>query len=188
MTMVPGASSDSAEAAAVASSDRVPRQVEPSAREAAHTMAAGVRALQPRSSRRAAMAARWPRPISTTTVSAPGASESRAGCQAASAWPATTTKPVDIPRCVTGIPARAGAATDELMPGTTSNAMPARALADVEALGLARELQHRRVHERVVEDEVGLGQPRRGLAREQLRISGTRPDEGDEPAHCGVSA
>jgi hypothetical protein len=66
--------------------------------------------------------------------------------------------------------------------------MPARALPHVEALGLARELQDGGVHEGVVEDEVGLGQPRRCLAREQLRISGAGPDEGDEPAHCGVSA
>ena len=37
------------------------------------------------------------------------------------AWPDTTRKPVDIDRCVTGMPASSGAATALLIPGTISN-------------------------------------------------------------------
>ncbi len=40
-------------------------------------------------------------------------------------WPLMTTKPVLTPRCVTGMPAAAGAAMALVMPGTTSTGMPA---------------------------------------------------------------
>ena len=38
-----------------------------------------------------------------------------------SSWPVTTVTLVDSPRCVTGMPAYAGAAIALVMPGTTSN-------------------------------------------------------------------
>ena len=40
-------------------------------------------------------------------------------------WPVTTVTAADTPRWVTGMPAAAGAATADVMPGTTSNATPA---------------------------------------------------------------
>ena len=66
-----------------------------------------------------------PRPISTTTVAQCGARLSSIGRYASSACPETTTNPDAIPRCVTGIPASAGAAMAELIPGTTSKGSPA---------------------------------------------------------------
>ncbi len=86
-------------------------------------------ALQPRESSRAATSARVWRPISTTTVAAPGASEPRTGVKAVSAWPETTTKAVESPRWVTGMPASPGAATAVETPGTTSQGIPAAASA-----------------------------------------------------------
>src|SRR6185436_11269531 len=97
-----------------------PRHVEPPACDAPWTIAAGVDGGQPRAIRRAAIAARSRRPISTTRVSAPGARPSRIGPYAASAWPEITANPEASPRCVTGIPASAGAATADETPGTTS--------------------------------------------------------------------
>ena len=44
---------------------------------------------------------------------------------AGSSWPVTTVTWVDSPRCVTGMPAYAGAAIALVMPGTTSNGTPA---------------------------------------------------------------
>ena len=90
-------------------------------RRAPKTIAAGVarrparrRAAAPRSRARVA------RPISTTIVAAFGATLSRSGAYADSAWPDTTTTPVREPRCVTGMPASAGAASADDTPGTTS--------------------------------------------------------------------
>ena len=44
---------------------------------------------------------------------------------AGSSWPVTIVTCVDRPRCVTGMPAYAGAAIALVMPGTTSNGTPA---------------------------------------------------------------
>ena len=52
-----------------------------------------------------------------------------------------------------------GGADQDAVDLLLGDVVAARALADVEALRLARELEHGRVHQRVVEDEVGLGQP-----------------------------
>ena len=92
---------------------------------APRTIAAGVDAAQPLATSSDAMAAREPRPISTTTVAEPGVSASSTGRNADSAWPDTTTNADASPRCVTGMPASGGAATALLMPGTTSNGTPA---------------------------------------------------------------
>ena len=51
------------------------------------------------------------------------------GCVSSASWPVTTVTARDTVRCVTGMPAAAGAASAELMPGTTSHAMPWRASA-----------------------------------------------------------
>jgi len=67
--------------------------------------------------------------MSRTTVSDPGASPSSAGPYAAGSWPETTAKPWQRPRWVTGMPARAGAAIAEEIPGTTSKGTPAAARA-----------------------------------------------------------
>ena len=61
----------------------------------------------------------------------------------------------------------------------------AGALADVEAARLAGEVQHGGIDQRVVEDEVRLGQTARRLAGEQVGIAGAGADERDEAAHCG---
>ena len=42
-----------------------------------------------------------------------------------SSWPVTTAKDVAIARCVTGMPAYAGAAIGDVTPGTNSNGTPA---------------------------------------------------------------
>ncbi len=81
-----------------------------------------------------------------------------------------------------------GGADQDAMDLLLGDVVAARALADVEALRLARELQHGGVHQGVVEHEVGLGQPLGGPAREEIGIARPRPDQGHEPAHCGVSA
>ena len=64
-------------------------------------------------------------PISTTTVVEFGATDPSTGSNAAGACPETTTNDAELPRCVTGMPARAGAASAELIPGTISNGIPA---------------------------------------------------------------
>ena len=91
--------------------------------------AAGVIAFQPRLMSSSAICSIRPRPIITTTVALWGARLSRIGRYASSAWPETTTKPDDMPRWVTGMPASAAAAIAELTPGTTSNEIPAAASA-----------------------------------------------------------
>ena len=73
-------------------------------------MATGVLTSQPRDTRRSATFARAPMPISTTTVSDPGAIEASTRSTDSRSEPVSTTKPDDTPRCVTGMPASAGAA------------------------------------------------------------------------------
>ena len=64
--------------------------------------------------------------MSTTIVPPTWASERQStSCSPARRWPVTTVNAADIPRWVTGMPAAAGAATDDVMPGTTSNGTPA---------------------------------------------------------------
>ena len=122
--MVPGAPAG-ASRGAVPSSSRRPFQNVIRGIDAASTTAAGVRARQPRSSSVAAMRSRFRRPIRTITVSEPGATAPRIGSKASAACPDTTVNPAASPRCVTGMPAAAGAATAAVTPGTTSNGMPA---------------------------------------------------------------
>ena len=122
--MVPGVPSG-AGCAAVPSSPSVPVQTRVRGETVAHTMAAGVSAGQPRSSRQDATAARRASPISTTTVSEPGGSAPSTGRKLDSSWPDTTANPEATPRWVMGMPARAGAVTAVVSPGTTSNPMPA---------------------------------------------------------------
>ena len=81
--------------------------------------------FHPRSSSRAASSALEAMPIRMITVSELGAIASRIGRYADSACPDTTANPDARPRCVTGIPASAGAAIAEVTPGTTSNGTPA---------------------------------------------------------------
>src|SRR5439155_21539766 len=102
----------------------VPVQLAADSCEASSTTAAGVRAGQPRASRSAATEARLASPINTTIVAVPGESDDKRGAYASSACPETTTKAVDSPRWVTGMPASAGAATAEVTPGTTSYGIP----------------------------------------------------------------
>ena len=69
--------------------------------------------LEPRrrpSGRRACRRSAPARPSRSRTVSLPGSS-----------WPVTTANCAATPRCVTGMPAYAGAAIADVMPGTTSN-------------------------------------------------------------------
>jgi hypothetical protein len=73
-----------------------------------------------------------------------------------------------------------GGADQDAVDLLLGDVVAARALADVEALRLARELEHGRVHQGVVEDEVGLGQPPGRAAREEIRITRAAPT-GDSP-------
>ncbi len=74
------------------------------------------------------MDARAPMPMSTTSVPSrrPSTSQSTPVIDGSPACPVTTVTDVDTVRCVTGIPAAAGAANAELTPGTTSTSIPAR--------------------------------------------------------------
>ena len=70
--------------------------------------------------------------MSTTTVPPSAATASQftdPSPLAGSSWPVTTVNEVEEYRMVTGIPAYAGTATAEVMPGTTSKATPAAASA-----------------------------------------------------------
>ncbi len=73
-----------------------------------------------------------PAPMRITRVPPARASASQstsARALAGSSWPVTTVKWVDTPRWVTGMPAYAMAPMALVMPGTTSNGMPASARA-----------------------------------------------------------
>ena len=61
---------------------------------------------------------------------------------AGSSWPVTIVTLVDTPRCVTGMPAYAGAAIALVMPGTTSNGDAGR---DARLGFLAAAPEHERV-------------------------------------------
>ena len=125
-TSVPGASPSTGAWPSVAS---VPIQACSSSVDAPRTIAAGVAAGQPRPRSVSAIAPRAPRPISTTTVADCGARLSSTGRYADAACPDTTTTAAARPRCVTGMPASAGAAIALLTPGTTSKGTPAAARA-----------------------------------------------------------
>ena len=72
----------------------------------------------------------------------PGWSALTVDANTSSSWPLTTSKAADRPRCVTGMPASAGAATALVTPGTMSNGTPA-------ALQRQRLLAAAPEHERV---------------------------------------
>ena len=101
----------------------VPIVVRWSSAYARSTMATGVDAGRPRADSVVTSSGSRPTPISTTSVSSVRANGSRSP----SSCPVTTTKPVASPRCVTGMPAAAGAATALVTPGTTSTGIPASA-------------------------------------------------------------
>ena len=88
--------------------------------DASTITAAGVPRDQPRSISRHAIAADRPSPISTTSVTPFGWQLRDREANASSSWPETTRNADATPRCVTGMPAGAGAAIALLMPGTTS--------------------------------------------------------------------
>ena len=88
----------------------VPRQTCCCGCDASTMIAAGVPRDQPRSIRRHAIAADRPSPISTTTVTPFGWSCAIADANASSSCPDTTRNADATPRCVTGMPADAGAA------------------------------------------------------------------------------
>ncbi|OGQ20623.1 MAG: hypothetical protein A2138_05990 [Deltaproteobacteria bacterium RBG_16_71_12] len=61
----------------------------------------------------------------------------------------------------------------------------ARLFADVAQLGMRRrQLEQLRAHQRVVEDDVGVGEHARGLDGEQLRIAGAGSDQVHHAALC----
>ena len=64
---------------------------------------------------------------------------------------------------------------------------PAGALAHGEALRARRELQRLAADERVVEDEVRLGERARGAQRQQLGVARARADQRDVAAHPAAS-
>ncbi len=90
------------------------------------TMAAGVSAGFPAAIRAAAFCSSRETPMSTTRVpSRPAmAFQSSGDSFPGSSWPVTMVRDEATPRWVTGIPARAGAAMEEVTPGTTSKNMP----------------------------------------------------------------
>ena len=82
----------------------------------------GVAGSSPPAISSAAIAPRWATPISTTTVPPTLASDRQSTSGSpARRWPVTTVNAAATPRWVTGTPAAAGAATADVMPGTTSN-------------------------------------------------------------------
>ena len=122
MTMVAGAATSIA-----ASASRRPRSTRCAAVPARSTTATGVSGGRPPAMRRTAMPARSATPMRMTTVPPTWAtaSQSVASSSPGRRCPVTMVTAAASPRCVTGTPAKAGAATAELMPGTTSNATPA---------------------------------------------------------------
>ena len=74
----------------------------------------------------ATMRARWATPMRMTIVPPTLASERQSTSSSpVRRWPVATVTAADRPRCVTGTPAAAGAATEDVMPGTTSTSTPA---------------------------------------------------------------
>src|SRR5262245_9811053 len=103
------------------SADNGPRQVHASAVVAPMMTADGVSQSHPRAIKRPAINSRLPSPINTTSVSDCGAIDAITRSTASRSDPLSTTNPGETPRCVTGMPARAGAAIAVVTPGTTSN-------------------------------------------------------------------
>jgi hypothetical protein len=62
--------------------------------------------------------------------------------------------------------------------------VPASPLADVEPLGLRRQLEQIGLHERIVEHEIRVAQTMECTQREQLRISRACADERDQAGHA----
>ncbi len=122
----PGSSPASVTAVELSSVASVPIQTRWSGCDAFATMAAGVRGLPAgahRGSGGCPTARRRPsgrRPSPARRQRAEHRARTPSG-----AWPLTTTNPDARPRCVTGIPASAGAAIADVTPGTTSNGTPA---------------------------------------------------------------
>ncbi len=93
---------------------------------AERTAATGVAGSSPPAMSSAAMASRWATPIRITTVPPTLASDRQSTSGSPRRrWPVTTVTAAETPRWVTGMPAAAGAATAEVIPGTTSNSIPA---------------------------------------------------------------
>ena len=94
------------------------------------TAATGVRGSRPPAISSAAMVARWETPIRITIVPPTLASERQSmSCSPARRWPVTTVNAADTPRWVMGMPAAAGAAIADVIPGTISKGTPAAARA-----------------------------------------------------------
>ncbi len=113
---------------AVATAPSVVRTVRCSAVVPDRTAATGVVLASPPACRRAAMSAMWPTPIRITSVPPARASASQSTSLrpfAGSSCPVTIVTCVASPRCVTGMPAYAGAAIALVTPGTTSKSTPA---------------------------------------------------------------
>ena len=89
------------------------------------TIAAGSSAGRPAAISSWHVSARRPAAMSTTTVSAAVATLPRSTPPPCAVEPVTTVKDRATPRCVTGIPAAAGAATAAETPGTISHGTPA---------------------------------------------------------------
>ncbi len=101
----------------------VARTVCCSGRVPQRTAAAGVSGASPPASSRSLMRRRLRTPISTTMVPPTRAIASQSTSAEAlvgSSWPVTTVRLVEEYRIVTGMPAAAGAASAEVIPGTTS--------------------------------------------------------------------
>ena len=114
-----------AAAASVGRSSSVPTIVRCSGVAAHCTIAAGSVLGRPAAISSAHVSASLPAAISTTSVSVDVATRARSTSSPWAVLPVTTAKLCATPRCVTGIPASAGAATALVMPGTTSQATPA---------------------------------------------------------------
>ncbi len=113
---------------AVAMVPSVARVVRCSGRVPQRTAATGVSGARPPRTNASAMSAIRPAPMRITRVPPARASASQSVSVvpfAGSSWPVTIVTLVDAPRCVTGMPAYAGAAIALVMPGTTSNGTPA---------------------------------------------------------------
>ena len=92
---------------------------------ASMTTATGVLGSKPACTNVCTICARRSMPINTTSVPPTLArADQSTELESSASWPVTTVTARDTLRCVTGMPAADGAASAELMPGTTSNEMP----------------------------------------------------------------
>ena len=112
-----------------AMSARVPRTSAGWALFPPDTTATGVSGARPSSIRRRAMTSRCPRPMRNTSVPPHRARAAKFSGRPSgvwAVWPVMTWKLRLKPRWVTGMPAPAGMATAEVIPGTSSQGTPAR--------------------------------------------------------------